>query len=512
MPQFRVDYGAAVIADGYFLKRLSQPQAVGRYADGEGPFFRHISTFPDHSIIKEAVLELLRQAKQRVFFCNFLLQDEDILRALLDASRRLSGHVYILTTLKADDFRQAGGAGNNAEWDFQSHMLCVKQLTREGLLVKARSDCHAKFMTVDDRQAIVTSANAVPTCYGNVLQRDGTTRDANPENGILFNVPSEVSRLANFFRALWRDACNYYVAPDSTVFEVQQIQSGTPLVKPKEPAKPADEGEVLWTAPSDPRILRRFLDMVRNARKSVSLSTWVLKGMDTHELGDAIRRASSQGIRFQILVRGMNWRDDHRQQCYLLARDLGRNGVILGDYWNHSKAVVVDSEEAMVMTANMDAQHGLDHGVEVGFHSRQAAFVAAVNTFLDRLSNEAAFEFVPNPTQATMAERYGRQRGQQLDGMIRIRVQPRGKDVVKLVRQWHDAAGRELVRVKRMRKGRDENILLLTDRMAIYAHQGNTGTLIAYDIKDRPPADDLDRFDSYLGKSIIICDVGGDER
>ena len=33
--------------------------------------------------------------------------------------------------------------------------------------------------------------------------------------------------------------------------------------------------------------------------------------------------------------------------------------------------VVVDSDEAMVLTANMDAQHGLDHGVEVGFHSKQ---------------------------------------------------------------------------------------------------------------------------------------------
>lgn len=511
MPQFSIDYGEAVIADGYFLKRLSQPQPVGRYADGEGPFFRHISTFPDQSIIKEAILDLLRQAKHQVFFCNFLLQDEDVVRALLDTSRRLSGHVYVLTTLKADDFRQAGGAGDDTEGDFESHMRCVKQLTCEGLLVKARSDCHANFLTVDDMQAIVTSANAVPTCYGNVLQRDGRIRDANPENGILFNIPSEVRRLANFFRALWRNACNYYVAPAPTVFEVQQLQSGTPLVKPTEPAKPADEGEVLWTAPGDPRILRRFLDMVRKVRKSVSLSTWVMKGMDTHELGDAIRKAASRGIRFQILVRGMNWRDDHRQQCYLLARELGPNGIILGDYWNHSKAVVVDSDEAMVMTANMDAQHGLDHGVEVGFHSRQPAFVGAVNTFLDRLSNEAAFEFVPNPTQAIMAERYGRQRGQRMGGAIRIRFQPKGGNITRLVRQWCDAASRELVRVaKRQGKGRDE-ILLLTNRMSIHSRPEGPDTLVAHYINDKPLAEDLERFDSYLGRGKIVCDVASDK-
>lgn len=507
MSQFSVDYGEAAIADGFFVLRQSQPRFRGRYADGEGAFFRHISTFPDRATIKEAVLDLLRKAKHHVLFCNFLVQDDEVLQALLETSRRLSGHVYVLTTLKGDDFRQAASAGDDAERDFESHMLCVKRLTREGLLVKARSDCHAKFMTVDDRQAIVTSANAVPTCYGNVLQRDGRSRDANPENGVLFDIPSEVARLANFFRALWRNGCNFYVAPDPTVFEVQQVQSGTPLVEPTEPSQVADEGEVLWTAPGDPRILRRFLEMVRRARKSVSLSTWVIKGMDNHELGDAIREASTRGIQFQILVRGMNWRDDHRKQCYVLARELGRNGVILGDYWNHSKAVVVDSAEAMVMTANMDAQHGLDRGVEVGFYSGQPSFVSAVSKFLERVSTEAAFEFVPNPTQATMAERYGRQRGQRLEGTIRIQIKPRGKNIARLVRQWCDAARNQLVRVSRWQEKGREELVLRTDELTIQAHPGDAGALVADRISDQRSPEELDRFDSYLGKSTIVCEV-----
>jgi hypothetical protein len=232
-----------------------------------------------------------------------------------------------------------------------------------------------------------------------------------------------------------------------------------------------------------------------------------MKGMDTHELGDAIRSASSRGIRFRILVRGMNWRDDHRRQCYLLARELGRNCVILGDYWNHSKAVVVDSEEAMVMSANMDAQHGLDHGVEVGFYSRQPLFVGAVNTFLTRLSNEAAFEFVPNPTQAMMAERYGRQRGQRLEGEIHIRIRPNEKLTTRLVRQWCDAARLQLVRLaKRQSNGREE-LVLFTDKMTLHARPGDTGTLCTNRINDQPSREELERFDSYLGKGTIICDV-----
>jgi hypothetical protein len=233
--------------------------------------------------------------------------------------------------------------------------------------------------------------------------------------------------------------------------------------------------------------------------------------MDSHEIGDAIRKASARGIQFQIIVRGMNQpkRAYHRRQCYLLARELGPNGVILGDYWNHSKAVVVDSEEAMVITANMDAQRGLEHGVEVGFYSTQASFVAAVSNFLDRLAADAAFEFVPDPTQADVAERYGRQRGQQLRGNIHIRFQTKGGHITRLARQWCDAAGRELVRIaQRQKKGRDE-VLLLTNHMAIYARAGGSGTLVAHYINDKPPREDLDRFDSYLGKGTILCEVPG---
>ena len=162
-----------------------------------------------------------------------------------------------------------------------------------------------------------------------------------------------------------------------------------------------------------------------------------------------------------------------------------------------------------VLTANMDAQHGLDHGVEVGFPSGQAPFIAAVSAFLDRLASDAAFEFVPDPTQAAMAERYGRQRGQRLEGAVRIRFQAKGAHITRLVRRWCDAAGRELVRVaKRQVKGREE-LLLLTNRMAIYARAGDAGALTAHYINDNPPAEDLERFDSYLGRATIILETLG---
>ena len=164
--------------------------------------------------------------------------------------------------LKADDFVQGGEAADDGDGDFESHIRCVKHLTQQGLLVKARSDCHAKFVTIDDMEAIVTSANAVPTCYGNVAKPRGGVREANPENGVLVQFPSEVNRLANFFQTIWRNSCNYYVSPDSSIFEVQQIKSGILPVNPLEPAHPAGEGKILGTSPGDLRLLRCILGMV----------------------------------------------------------------------------------------------------------------------------------------------------------------------------------------------------------------------------------------------------------
>src|SRR5665213_267791 len=113
MPQLRVEYGDSVIPDGFFPRHGALPEPSASYADGNDALFRHLSTFPDRSTIKDAVLDLLNRAKRHILFCNFLLQDEEVIQALLTAAKRLHGHVYILTTLKADDFVQGGEVGED---------------------------------------------------------------------------------------------------------------------------------------------------------------------------------------------------------------------------------------------------------------------------------------------------------------------------------------------------------------------------------------------------------------
>ncbi len=448
MRRWTVKYGDARIPEGFFFRRSPTNRSHREpYRDGDGAFFRHLSTFPEASTIKAAMLEMLTLARRHIFFCNFLLEDDEVVEALLAAAQRLRGHVYVLTTLKEDDLKSSAefltDADESGEGDFQRHRARVEKLSRQGLLIKARSDCHAKFLTIDDEQAIVTSANAVPTCYGNVSKPNGGIREANAENGVWINVIPEVRRLANFFRAIWREGCNYMVAPDRNVFDVQQLRPEPVPIHPCEPRLPTSSGTVLWTAPNDLRLKQCMLDMLHQAQRRVSLSTWVVKGIDQHEIGQALRQTAERGVNIELLARGMNRRDDLRQQCYWLSHAAGSNLTIRGDFWNHSKAVVVDDRDALILTANLDAQHGLDAGVEVGFRSHDPEFVTAVSKFLDRLHGEAAFRFVCDPTQAEVS----REQHRDLPLPSRWIVRNNNPSAIRIreFENWMDSIPRELI-------------------------------------------------------------------
>jgi len=405
MPVYKIAYGDSVIDGGLFLRTRPAQSASFNYVDNAGNFFTHLSTFSGKSTIRENLLELLENARKQVFFTSFLIQDDQIRESLIKAVRRLKGHVYVLTTLKKNDFEEASlqeGQDGSREWDFNAHMECVKHLAVNGISVRARKDCHAKFAVFDDRYAVVTSANSVPTCFADILQDNGQTRQANPENGVFLEIPSEVCRLANFFRAIWRSAYNYYISPDQHFSDVGEFNKEILPISCNEPALSPDKGQVIWTAPDDYRILTSLLDMIDSADRKIRISSYILKGMKEHVLSRKLEQAAHRNVEIEVLVRGLA-RKDHLESCCYLKKTLKDKIRIYGDFYNHSKAVVIDNAQAMILTANLDAQHGLDSSVEVGFISKDSQFINSVSSFLDRLKAGCVLEFIANPSQGQAA-------------------------------------------------------------------------------------------------------------
>jgi hypothetical protein len=202
-----------------------------------------------------------------------------------------------------------------------------------------------------------------------------------------------------------------------------------------------------------------------------------------------------------ILVRGIS-RSDHLQSCYELKKALGDQVAILGDYNNHSKAVVIDETEAMVLTANLDAQHGLDSGVEIAFSSRNEAFVRAVSTFMGKLREGAELEFVINPTQSQAAERAW-MRGKPVPWKdIHLQIN-KHKITPQILQKLVAALQTQLVKVANAGKDGKALIHLISKDLIAECTVTNAGQLTVLNVKNDPWSASRARFDCFLPKSMV---------
>jgi flagellar biosynthesis/type III secretory pathway chaperone len=475
MPQYKIAYGGSIIDGGLFLRRQTPPSLMPEYKDGTGGSFKHLSTFSGKSTIKESLVELLNSAQTYVFFTSFLIQDGQIIQSLIDAARRLRGHVYVLTTLKDNDFDALlENEIDDDQWNFKEHIECVRQLVRNGISVKARKDCHAKFAVIDDKYAVVTSANAVPTCFTDIQQKNGRLREANPENGVLIEIPSEVKRLSNFFRAIWRSAYNYELPPDAQISDIAEFSKEIMPITCREPASVSDEGRIVWTAPGDCRILNSIAKMIDTARQKITICSYVIKGIEKHLLGCKLLEAAKRGVEIEILLRGM-YRRDHLDSCYFLKKALKEQINIHGDFCNHSKAVLIDDKEAMIMSANIDSQHGLDSSVEMGFLSQQPDFINSVANFINRLRAGCCLEFIANPKQKHAAEQFSTLSKPILTGNFSITIGQRWKDRDQIVKKMISEMNNQLIRVANPEEERNHKVRLLTNTIIVdCAHNGDS--------------------------------------
>lgn len=503
MSNYRIEYGDSKIEGGLFLRQKPSSTASLDYTDGEGECFKHLSTFSQRSTIKEQLIEMLDNAKRYIFFTSFMIQDKQLVEHLIAASRRLKGHVYVLTTLKDHDFNtliaQQDDAGDD-QWNFKEHIDCIEDLVRHGISVKARRDCHAKFAVSDDKQVIVTSANAVPTCFEKIQQKSGHLRDANPENGVLIEIPSEVNRIANFFRAIWRNAHNYYVSPNSQLIDIREINKNFIPIRCKEPRLTSDLGKIIWTAPDDLRILNEISSMIDTAKQKITISSYLIKGIETHVLGQKISQAVKRGVEIEILLRQM-YRSDHQKSCYYL-KTLGEQVQIRGDFCNHSKSVLVDNNKAMIMSANIDAQHGLDSSVEVGFVSSHPDFIRCVGGFLNRLKAGCTLEFVVNPTQHQAAQGFPTFSKTIIKNEMSLHFDPKLKHRERIIKKLISEMSHQLMRVSHVEKNKSEKVTLLTESLKINCIQGGEGKYHVQHVVETPAAQGM-RFQYLLPRMII---------
>ena len=274
----RLDLGAYRYEEGFFLVRDDAEPAEYVPGNLDTGRYRHVFSYrSSHTSIKDAVLDLIASARRKVFVASFRIGDTDLLGALYEAAERLRGGVYVVSALDEQSLRrglQREDADAPGADDIRAQNKRFEDMTSRGITVRGHENFHAKFVVVDDRVALVSSANLETTAL-----MDGKSRAVTGENGFLVSDVDEVDRLARYFTRLWQE-CTYQMPPgkDHTV----QERSPSPVSCRVSMAGIDQSPSVIWTYTDELGIRDAIHDIIGRARRSLILATFSLNGIVDH--------------------------------------------------------------------------------------------------------------------------------------------------------------------------------------------------------------------------------------
>jgi cardiolipin synthase A/B len=390
-----LDLGATRVQGGYFLRRHPWEPVPFDGGDGDSGPYRHCVTYRESpQTIRGELLTMLREARRKVFLTSFLVGDAELADELAVTAERLRGGVYIISALDAESLARGLAEREDEASVDPAERKRFETLARRGIYVRGHEHCHAKFAVVDDRVALVCSANF--TSRG--LRVTG-------ESGVVVTDRAEVDRLARLFARLWHEGCAWEVAPvserEAYTVEPRRPERWPGTVHPPNPDRP----RVIWTDGDGERhILSAIRDLIGTARRELLLASFSLTGLRAAPdlLLDSLGRAVARGVPTRLLVRSRNNKAGHRADAAALA-ELGVE--VLGDTLTHCKYVLADAERGALFSANFDAKHGLYDGVEVGCRLDGTSALATAVRFLEHAMAHADTQFVRHPLQQEMHDR-----------------------------------------------------------------------------------------------------------
>lgn len=391
-----LDLGATRADEGFFLIRDHEEREF-LPTSAEGTTWRFCGTFRDSApSLREAVLDLIRNARRKVFVTSFILGDEELIATLASTARRLTGGVYVISELSEQSLSR--GLAELAERSEQDRSVSEKveaekkrftSLVSQGIAVRGHENCHAKFLVVDDRVAWVGSAN---------LETRAFTRVG--EVGVVFDDERSVATLTRLFARMWKVGCRYELPFFATGYRVVERRDARPVPFAVPEPTAVGTASVVWTDDSAPASLHRNLvDVIARARRELVLASFSLNRMDEDPelLLGPVAKAVARGVRVKMFLRALNHRDRHRRQAGHFY-DLGVH--LVADDLNHAKAAVADGVHGMLFSANFDADHGLipGSGIEVGARLDGTPALPELVRYLDHAMECASRLYSPTPT------------------------------------------------------------------------------------------------------------------
>lgn len=311
--------------------------------------------------LTEEISSMIDTADDYIKTGNFLFQDPMINNALLDALDR-GVAVFILSNISDPDTKrqelEEGGHIN-------THQTNLKKLRQNGAHCRGLDDLHAKFIICDGDDGLLMSANYSPNSVGRNIETgvrlgQAEIRDLEFTFDVLYmnsdvqglsggDGRTQISRTRSVVDRNAFNDCGKASGIRLTIASANKCGKGTNL----------KECKVF-------SIYDTILGIIRHSKETLDIVTWHFKALDRlPEFYSAVKEASERGVRIRLFS---NCKQPHpglekSMSCIRKLVSLGCKNF--GDDCNHSKCVISESE-GVLFTANIDGNHGLKNGFEVG--------------------------------------------------------------------------------------------------------------------------------------------------
>lgn len=360
--------------------------------DWKGKTESLISTHPKNSAILGTMVEMISSAKHHVFLFNWMLQHPVIEKTLVSAANRLNGRVHVLTTLETSIHSRYSDDEQS-----MNNLSRLQELAGNGVYIRLHPEAHAKYLIVDNK-LLVTSANI-----------NTNSLEKNIETGIRVDDPITVKSFHSFFSYLWLHEANQHIRPSKN-----DPRLTNPWSQAETPNPPHAIADAIWTLDNRrTSLVESIIDRIKSAKKTLRISTYALSNAESgigKQVVDELVKASQRGVEITILYHATDvaiGRPPREHEAEGFLRLMSCRGLSIKGHPNlHAKHVIADGTSGLLFTANLDGNHGLNTGIEVGVRLSNEAS-QHLSDWHDSLFDSFPLELVISPTSTELSKRKG---------------------------------------------------------------------------------------------------------
>lgn len=287
-------------------------------------------------ILKDKISNLIINAKETIFICSFLINDNEIVTHLIE--KALKGvTIYILTASEA-----VINKSNNEDYTrHDEHVALLKKLSSEYRILVRTGNIHAKFIIIDAHRVFIKGLLSTSNFNKEPLSRDG-------EVGIMLDKTSATSLANLFIKTFWEKSEN----------ELARNGKSLNNVTPKTTAIDLDGSNTLFTFDDEYNSIKEnVIQKIKNAQKSIYITSF---NYDYKDIEDILLAKAKNGLNIQIIGRP---KKILKSNLYNILKDYENVAFYIHEQI-HAKLLICDNS-ALLLTANFE-EKGMDTGVEAG--------------------------------------------------------------------------------------------------------------------------------------------------